>query len=63
MSKEAMLIRNNKRPALIEGTESGLLFTAMLSFPSQIEELCWLLAGLVTVGIAQRTIWVVTALG
>lgn len=50
------------RPALIEGAESGLLFTAMLAFPSAIESLCWLMAGLVTVGIVQRTAWVIAAL-
>lgn len=50
------------RPAVIEGTESGLFFTAMLAFPSTLETLCWLMAGLVTVGIGQRTTWFIAAL-
>ena len=50
------------RPALIEGAESGLLFTAMLAFPSYLEGLTWLMAGLVSIGIVQRTIWVISAL-
>ena len=51
------------RPALIEGMESALLFTAMLIFPSFITRWCWLMAALVGVGIAQRTNWVFRALG
>ena len=50
------------RPALIEGAESALLFTTMLVFPNYLEGLCWLMAGLVTVGIVQRTAWVTAAL-
>ena len=50
------------RPAVIEGAESGLLFTAMLAFPNALEGLCWMMAGLVTIGIIQRTIWVTAAL-
>ena len=50
------------RPALIEGAESGLLFTAMLAFPSYLEGLAWLMAGLVSIGIVQRTIWAVSVL-
>ena len=45
------------RPALIEGTESGLLFTAMLAMPSYIEPLSWTMAVLVSIGIVQRVIW------
>lgn len=45
------------RPALIEGTESGLLFTAMLLFPNYIHFWCLFMAGLVTIGIVQRTLW------
>ncbi|KAI4113246.1 MAG: hypothetical protein LQ345_005730 [Seirophora villosa] len=51
------------RPALMEGMESGLLFTAMLVYPSKVQALSWTMAGLVTVGILQRTLWVVKALG
>ncbi|KAI4245269.1 MAG: hypothetical protein L6R40_002626 [Gallowayella cf. fulva] len=50
------------RPALIEGFESGLLFTLMLLFPNAMEGLSWTMAALVAVGIVQRTIWVVKAL-
>lgn len=50
------------RPALIEGMESGLIFTLMLAFPDYIEAWSWLMAGLVTVGIVQRTLWVTAAL-
>ena len=51
------------RPALIEGMESGLLFTAMLAFPTYIETLSWLMAVLVLVGTLQRVIWIFAALG
>ena len=50
------------RPALVEGLESALLFTAMLGYPSAIEGLSWTMAGLVAVGIGQRTVWVIKAL-
>lgn len=50
------------RPALIEGMESGLLFTAMLAFPSYIEAWSWLMAFLISFGILQRFGWIVRAL-
>lgn len=50
------------RPALIEGMESGVLFTTMLLFPNHIELLCWAMAVLVTIGIVQRTLWLTSAL-
>ncbi|KAI4170242.1 MAG: hypothetical protein LQ343_005125 [Gyalolechia ehrenbergii] len=50
------------RPALIEGMESALIFTAMLVYPSALQALSWTMAGLVMVGILQRTVWVVEAL-
>lgn len=50
------------RPALIEGMESGLIFTAMLGRPSMIEWWCWIMASVVGVGIAQRVAWTVPAL-
>ncbi|KAL9005227.1 MAG: hypothetical protein Q9188_001987 [Gyalolechia gomerana] len=50
------------RPALIEGMESALIFTAMLVYPSALQALSWTMAGLVMVGIFQRTLWVVEAL-
>ena len=50
------------RPALIEGMESGVMFTLMLAFPSYIEASSWLMAGLVIIGIVQRTLWVTAVL-
>lgn len=50
------------RPALIEGMESGLIFTAMLAYPSAIQTLSWTMASLVTVGIIQRSFWAVKVL-
>ena len=50
------------KPALIEGMESGAIFTAMLAFPSQLGILSWIMATLVTVGIIQRTTWAIRAL-
>lgn len=50
------------KPALIEGMESGTIFTAMLAFPSQLGSLSWIMATLVTVGIMQRTTWAIRAL-
>ena len=50
------------RPALVEGMESGVLFTVMLAFPSWVRELSWMMASLVALGIAQRTRWAVMAL-
>ncbi|KAI9728223.1 MAG: hypothetical protein M1828_004684 [Chrysothrix sp. TS-e1954] len=51
------------RPALIEGTESALFFTAMLILPNYIEILSWSMATLVAVGIVQRVVWLVPTLG
>lgn len=50
------------RPALVEGTESGAIFTLMLAVPSWTETLCWMLSAGVAVGIAQRVRWTVAAL-
>ena len=50
------------KPALVEGMESGVIFTAMLAFPSQLGILSWIMATLVTVGIIQRTTWAIRAL-
>lgn len=47
------------RPALIEGTESAIIFTAMLAYPQYARELSWFMVVLVSVGIAQRVVWVV----
>lgn len=51
------------RPALIEGMESAVIFTVMLALPTYLQELSWLMAGAVSVGIVQRTLWVIAALG
>jgi phosphatidylglycerophosphate synthase len=51
------------RPALIEGTESAAFFTAMLVYPQYLQHLSWMMALLVCLGIAQRTKWLVDALG
>ena len=51
------------RPALVEGMESGILFTAMLALPHYIEILSTIMAGLVGIGIVQRIIWTLKALG
>ena len=50
-------------PALVEGFESGLLFTVMLLLPQRIEMLSWAMASLVAIGTGQRVLWVVVALG
>lgn len=47
------------RPALIEGLESGIMFTIMLARPAWTEWMCWIMAGLVGVGIYQRVAWLV----
>ncbi|TKA45694.1 hypothetical protein B0A49_12984 [Cryomyces minteri] len=52
-----------QRPALIEGFESGLLFTAMFLWPQWLTVLCWAMAAAVVVGIAQRATFVVSTLG
>lgn len=59
-SKELTSVMMN--PALIEGMESGLIFTGMLAFPHYVEAWCWTMAALVSIGIFQRTVWVLPAL-
>lgn len=44
------------KPALIEGLESGFLFTLMFVFPARINLLCWIMAVSVALGTAQR-VW------
>ncbi len=51
------------RPALIEGTESAILFTLMLAYPAAIQLLSSIMAGLVCIGICQRVAWTLIALG
>lgn len=50
------------RPALIEGLESGVLFTVMLAVPRWTELVAWGMAAAVCVGIVQRTVWIVPVL-
>tara|TARA_R110002003_G_scaffold448_5_gene19859 strand:+ start:13841 stop:14470 length:630 start_codon:yes stop_codon:yes gene_type:complete len=60
--KVAELTSIAMRPALIEGTESAVLFTAMLIFPGYLSHLSWCMAVFVCVGIVQRTVWLAAAL-
>lgn len=50
------------RPALVEGAESGAIFTVMLAAPRWTESLCWVLIIGVVIGIVQRVLWVTRAL-
>lgn len=50
------------RPALIEGFESGAIFTLMIWLPDHVELLCWLMTSLVCIGVIQRVVWVVPVL-
>ncbi|KAG8531824.1 uncharacterized protein KY384_003460 [Bacidia gigantensis] len=62
-SKSRELTSVMMKPALIEGTESGVLFTLMLALPGHIGMLSYVMAALVTVGILQRTFEIVRTLG
>ena len=42
------------KPALIEGFESGIIFSAMFVWPHYIGILSWVMGGLVMIGVAQR---------
>ena len=42
------------RPALVEGFESGVLFTVMLIWPERIAPISWTMAAAVFLGTAQR---------
>lgn len=42
------------RPALIEGMESGLIFSAMFVWPQYLTWICWAMSLAVVVGIVQR---------
>lgn len=50
------------RPALIEGLESGLIFTAMFVWPQYLTWFCWTMSVAVMVGIAQRVYFAVPLL-
>ncbi|PVH75134.1 hypothetical protein DL98DRAFT_602336 [Cadophora sp. DSE1049] len=50
------------RPALVEGLESGVLFTAMFVWPQHLTLLCWVMSGAVIVGIGQRLYFIIPSL-
>ncbi len=50
------------QPALIEGLESGLIFTAMFVWPQYLTLLCWVMSIAVIIGIAQRVYIVIPLL-
>lgn len=50
------------RAALVEGLESGLIFTAMFVWQRYLTLLCWGMSVAVLFGIAQRVYFVVPAL-
>ena len=50
------------KPALIEGMESALFFTAMLAYPEYIRAWSYSMAGLVLIGTFQRVVWVMLVL-
>lgn len=75
-SQRESVVRNRKRTlegrieltsvtmkaTLIEGTESAILFTIMLARPDWLEHICWWMAALVGIGIADRTFYTTMAL-
>jgi hypothetical protein len=61
--KSAELTSLAMRPALIEGFESGIMFTVMLAFPSYIESVAWVMGCTVIAGIVQRLLYVIPVLG
>jgi phosphatidylglycerophosphate synthase len=50
------------RPALVEGMESGIMFTLMLLLPDHIRMLSYVMLAGVTVGVVQRVVWLLLAL-
>ena len=50
------------RPALIEGFESGMIFTAMVIWPGHITWLCWGMSAAVAVGVVQRVSYLIPVL-
>src|SRR5947209_48843 len=61
--KDTELTSVTMRPALIEGFESGLIFTAMLVWPEHINLWMWGTSLGVAIGICQRTLAVILILG
>ncbi|KAG9240783.1 hypothetical protein BJ878DRAFT_270487 [Calycina marina] len=50
------------RPALVEGLESGLIFTAMFIWPQHLALFCWGMSVAVTLGVVQRVYFIVPSL-
>lgn len=50
-------------PALVEGVESGVLFTLMLAFPRYIGSIAWIMGVAVSIGIVQRLVYLLPVLG
>ncbi len=42
---------------LVAGTETIVLYSAAILLPRQLGVICWLMAGLVFVGVIQRLVW------
>jgi phosphatidylglycerophosphate synthase len=55
--KDGELTSITMKPALVEGFESGLLFTAMLIWPARINMWCWIMVVGVAIGTLQR-VWI-----
>lgn len=50
------------KPALVEGFESAIAFTLMLTFPNHIESLTWGMGCAVLIGIVQRLFYIIPVL-
>lgn len=61
-SKRKELTSLAMKPALIEGTESAIFFTAMLAYPGCLAQLSWSMFSLVCIGIGQRIVWLIKVL-
>jgi phosphatidylglycerophosphate synthase len=61
-NKRKELTSLSMQPALIEGTESAVFFTAMLVCPEYVAQLSWCMLFLVGFGIVQRVVWLAKAL-
>ncbi len=59
---DSELTNVSMRPALIEGLESGLIFTAMFIWPQYLTLLCWGMSVAVIIGIAQRVYFIIPSL-
>lgn len=61
-AKREELTSLSMKPALIEGTESAVFFTAMLAYPNYAKQLSWCMLSLVCIGIVQRVVWLAKTL-